>query len=70
MRIFTYITEQWSPNSNSDLLIDERMPKIIFKIKKYYMIYVQNEKNMDLDIPETAAKNILIYRIFNKKNWD
>ena len=25
---------------------------------------------MDFNMPEITAKNILIYKIFNKKNWD
>ena len=25
---------------------------------------------MDFNMPETAAKNILIYGTFNKKSWD
>ena len=64
----TYITELIDPSSNLNLSIDEKMPKIIFKMKKYYVIYIQNEKNMDFDIPETVTKNILIYRIFSKED--
>ena len=65
-----YITEQQSSNSNLDLLIKKRTPRVVFKIKKYYIIYIWNERNMDFDISEIAAKNILVYEIFNKKNWD
>ena len=46
------------------------MPRIILKMKKYYVIYVWNEKNMEFNISETVAKNILAYRIFNKESWD
>ena len=46
------------------------MFRIIFKIKKYYIIYVQNKRSIDFDISETAAKNILVYKIFNKESWD
>ena len=34
------------------------------------MICVQNEKSMDFDIPKTAIKNILVYGIFNKEDWE
>ena len=37
-------------------------------MKKYYVIYISNERSTDFDILETAAKNILIYGIFNKEN--
>ena len=46
------------------------MPRIIFKIKEYYIIYIWNERKMDFNILETAVKNVLVYRIFNKKSWD
>ena len=65
-----YITEQQSSNNDSDSLINKKMSRIIFKIKKYYIIYIQNKKSIDFNMPETVAKNILIYRIFNKKDWD
>ena len=42
----------------------------MFKIKKYYIIYIQNRKNIDFDISETVTKNTIIYKTFNKKNWD
>ena len=70
IKISIYIMEQSNSNSDSDLLINKRIPKIIFKIKKYYIIYIQNRKSIDFDILKTAAKNILIYEIFNKESWD
>ena len=36
----THITERQSSNNNSDLLINKKMSKIIFKIKKHYIIYI------------------------------
>ena len=57
-----------NPNNNLDLSVNKRIPKIIFKIKKYYIICVQNKKSMDFNIPKIVAKNTLIYRIFNKEN--
>ena len=68
IRILIYITEQPNFNNNPDSLIDKEMPRIIFKIKKYYIIYIQNRKSMDFDIPKIAAKNILIYKIFDKES--
>ena len=65
-----YITESQKSSSNSDLSIDERTPKIIFKMKKYYMIYIWNGRSIDFNMSETAAKNILIYEIFNKEDWE
>ena len=62
--------EPLNPSNNSSLLINEKTPRIIFKIKKYYIIYIQNGKSMDFDISETAAKNILVYRIFSKEDWE
>ena len=58
------------PSSDSDSSVNEKISKIIFKIKKYYIIYVQNGENMDFNISKTATKNTLIYRIFNKENWE
>ena len=66
----THTTEQRNSNSDSDSLINKKTPGIIFKMKEYYIIYIWNRKNIDFDISETAAKNILIYWIFNKENWD
>ena len=63
-----YIMEQQSSDNNLDLSINKRTPKIIFKIKKYYIMYIQNNINMDFDISETAVKNTLIYRTFNKES--
>ena len=34
------------------------------------MIYIQNRRNMDFNISETAAKNILVYEAFNKEDWE
>ena len=58
------------PNSNSDSSVNEETPIIIFNMKKYYIIYVWNERSMDFNMSEIAAKNILIHRIFNKENWE
>ena len=68
MKTSIYITELLNLSSDSNSLIDERMSKIMFKIKKYYIIYIWNGKSMDFDIPEIAAKNILVYGIFNKED--
>ena len=46
------------------------MSRIIFKIKKYYIICIQNGKSMNFNISETVAKNILVYRVFNKEDWE
>ena len=70
MKTSTYITEPLDPNSDSDSSINERTPRIIFKIKEYYIICIWNGKNMDFDMLETAAKNTLVYKIFDKKNWE
>ena len=40
MRTLTHITEQQNSISDLDSPIDEGTPKIIFKIKKYYVIYI------------------------------
>ena len=65
-----YIIEQQSSNNNLDLFINKRISKIIFKKKEQYIIYIQNRRSTDFDILETAIKNILVYKIFNKKNQD
>ena len=70
MRTPIHITGLMDSSSNSDSSVDERTPRIIFKMKKYYVICVWNEKSINFDISETAAKNILIYGIFNKENWE
>ena len=70
MKTSIYITEQLSSNSDLNLSIDQRMPRIMFKMKKYYTIYMWNERSMDFDMPETAAKNTLVYRKFNKESQD
>ena len=66
----THTTEPQESSSNSDLSIDKRTPRIIFKMKKYYIICIQNGRSIDFDMSETAAKNILIYRMFNKEDWE
>ena len=38
--ISIYITESSDSYNNLNLLVDKRTPRIIFKIKKYYIIYV------------------------------
>ena len=40
IKILIYITERLSSNNNLNLLINKRIFKIIFKIKKYYIIYI------------------------------
>ena len=40
IKISTYITELMDLSSDSNSSIDERTPRIIFKIKKYYVICV------------------------------
>ena len=42
----------------------------MFKIRKYYIIYIQNRRSIDFDISEIVVKNILVYKIFNKENWE
>ena len=66
----SYITEPLDSDSDLDSSINKRMLRIIFKIKKYYIIYVWNKRSIDFDILKIAAKNILAYRIFNKESWD
>ena len=46
------------------------MFRIIFKIKKYYVICIQNKRNIDFDIPKIIAKNTLVYEVFNKEDWE
>ena len=70
METLIYITGPMDSSSDSDSSINERMPKIIFKIKKYYVICVWNRKNINFDMPEMVAKNTLIYGVFNKENWE
>ena len=65
-----YTTEPLDPNNNLDSSINKKIFRIMFKIKKYYIIYVQNRRSMDFDMPKTIAKNTLTYEIFNKKNWE
>ena len=57
-------------SNNLDSSVDERMLRIMFKIKKYYMICVWDRKSINFDISETAAKNTLVYGAFNKENWE
>ena len=64
------MTKQYSSNNNLDSLIDKRTLKIIFKIKKYYIVYIQNGISMDFNMSEIVAKNILVYEIFDKVNQD
>ena len=63
-----YTTGSMDSNSDSDSSVNKKMSRIMFKIKKHYMIYVQNKKSMNFDMPKTAAKNILVYETFNKEN--
>ena len=70
MKILTYIIKLLNLNNNSNSSIDKKIFRIIFKIKKYYIIYVQNRRSMDFNMPETAAKNTLVYRTFNKEDWE
>ena len=34
------------------------------------MIYIQNKKSIDFNIPEIVTKNILIYGAFNKEDQE
>ena len=34
------------------------------------MIYIWNERNLEFNISEITAKNILIYETFDKENWE
>ena len=34
------------------------------------MICVQNRRSLEFDMPEIVAKNILVYKIFDKENWE
>ena len=70
MKILIHTTELLDSDSNLDSSIDERILRIIFKMKKYYIICVQNGKSIDFNISEIAAKNILVYKVFNKENWE
>ena len=68
MKTSTHIIELMDLSSDLNLLIDKRTPRIIFKIKKYYVIYIWNGKSIDFNISETAAKNTLIYETFSKED--
>ena len=70
MRTPIHITGPIDSSSNLDSSVNERMPRIIFKMKKYYVICVWDEKSINFDMPETAAKNTLAYGAFNKENWE
>ena len=70
IKISTYIMESADLSSDLDSSVDKRMSKIIFKMKKYYIICVWNRKSIDFNIPETAAKNTLVYGTFNKEELD
>ena len=64
-KIYIYIIQEQESNNNFGLSINERISKIIFKIKEYYIICEQNKKDMKFNILETAVKNILVYNKFN-----
>ena len=34
------------------------------------MMCIWNGSSINFDMPETVAKNILVYRVFNKESWD
>ena len=68
MKILIHITKLLDSINNSDSSINKRMLRIIFKIKKYCMIYIQNERSLEFDMSEIIVKNILIYKIFDKEN--
>ena len=70
MEISIHIIELSDSISNLDLSIDKRTPRIIIKIKKYYIFYIQNGKSLEFDIPKITVKNILVYKIFDKENWE
>ena len=69
MEILTHTTEPQKSNNNLDSSVNKKTLRIIFKIKKYYIICIQNKRNINFDISETAAKNILVYETFNKEDW-
>ena len=70
MRTLIHIIGSMDSSSDSDSSVDKRTPRIIFKMKKYYVICVWNGKSINFNMSETAAKNILVYEIFNKENWE
>ena len=70
MKILIRIIELSDSISNLDLLINKRILRIIFKIKKYYIICIWNKKSLKFNISEITAKNILIYGVFNKENQE
>ena len=70
MGISIYTTGSMDSSSDLDSSVDERMFRIMFKMKKYYVVCVWNGKSMNFNMPETAAKNTLAYGAFNKENWE
>ena len=34
------------------------------------MICIWNERSLEFNISETTVKNILVYKVFNKENWE
>ena len=63
-------TELSDPISNLDSSIDKRTSRIMFKMKKYYMIYIWNGRSLEFNMSEIVVKNILIYKVFDKENWE
>ena len=70
METLIHITELSDSTNNLDSLIDKRILRIIFKIKKYYIIYIWNGRSLEFDISKTTVKNILVYGAFDKENWE
>ena len=70
MKTSIYIIGSMDSNSDLDSLVDKKTSRIMFKIKKYYIIYIQNGRSIDFDILKTVAKNTLAYKVFNKENWE
>ena len=58
-------TEHQKFDSDSDLSMNERTPRIMFKMREHYIIYTWNEKTINVNISETAVKNIFIYKKFS-----
>ena len=70
IKISIHITELLDSNNDLDSSVNKKILRIIFKIKKYYIICVQNKKSINFNISKIVAKNTLIYKIFNKKDWE
>ena len=63
----THTTEEWELSSNSDSSSDERTPRIMFKMREYYIIYKWNGESIIFDMSKIAVKNTLIYGQFDRQ---